>query len=85
MSRFFSRKPPDHPAQIQLLSKGHLKYHNMFNVVDVSTTSERTKEKSSIQKLELKKVPSRDNFQSYYSDVDILTEDLEKKIRLVLF
>ena len=79
MSRFFHGKVPTHPAQIQLLAEGRQKYRDLFDVVDVQTTSKRTKEASSVQKLVLKKKLSRDQSRSYYSDVDIRAEDLEKK------
>ena len=85
MSRFYHGKVPTHPAQIQLLSEGRLKYRDLFDVIDVGTTSKHAKDDSSIQKLMLKKILSRDQSRSYFSGVDIRAEDLEKKIRLVLF
>ena len=79
MSRFYHGKVPTHPAQIQLLSEGRLKYRDLFDVIDVGTTSKHAKDDSSIQKLMLKKILSRDQSRSYFSGVDIRAEDLEKK------
>ena len=79
MSLFYHGKPPNHPAQIQLLSEARLKYRELYDEVDVPTTSKRANELSSVKRFQLKKSLSRDNSRSYCSGIDIRLEDLEKK------
>ena len=41
MEKFYHGKVPSHPAQIQLLAKGHLNYRDMYDVVSVKVTKKR--------------------------------------------
>ena len=82
VSRFYHGRPPDFPSQIALLCDGKVAYSQLYEEVEVPVLKKNVK-KGSERRLRLKKMLSRDASRDYYSGVDIRSDDLEKKIKLV--
>ena len=78
MAQFYHGRPPNHPSQIKLLSEGRLAYSDLYDEVQIPTTSKNDKD-GTIKCLRLKRILSRDKCRIYYSGVDIRADDLEKK------
>ena len=84
MTKYFHGRPPNFPSQIKLLAEGRVNYNDLYEEVDF-IAKKKGDDVDAVKRLRLKQSLTRDYNRNYYSGYDINEEDLEKKIKLVIF
>ena len=78
MFHFYHGKKPHRPSQIEMLCKGHGSYRALYNLSQVTVTSKNGSTES-VNRLFLKPSLHLDLNFNYRADIELVTEDLERK------
>lgn len=78
MYHFYHGKKPHRPSQIEMLCKGHGSYRALYNLSQVTVTSKNGSTES-VNRLFLKPSLHLDLNVNYRADIELVTEDLERK------